>query len=425
MHRLSLVLFLGFLGSLAKATADSNFNLHFDQSYETYFSAQASTYQNTVLNPGNQYFQFPSEVGEIDFRPDWKFSFLKFHKLVMRPRYLLNSSRTRYTNPTSETNTARGKFELTDFFLEDQWADSLKTVVGLQVYQWGPAELINPSNPLFHFNNRQRGAFYKEKGQVLLRANLDWNKHWGQVFIFEPISNNEPEWVSRTNFVQKGLLKTEYRFDNPVNYMGLVVGREELQKSFFGEYLTVSPYEGFSLYTDARHTEGLIPYRPQGNIYAGYSLERNDAITSWYTLAVSGLRYEAVNYDLRLEYVYNEHGLNKEKFAQYLLTIQQLTPDLPNNLVAFAKPGLELLGQQYLYLSLRFPNLGKKEDMSLAFRIIGSVQDSSAVLQSDFDKNINDHLTAYLEAFTPSGAKETELNLFGQSFYMVGLKWNL
>ena len=413
--------FLSFIFILFSLTVRAEF----DQSYETYFSGQTNNYASSVLNPGNQVFQSPSEVVEADFRPNWQYILMKSHKVVLRPRYLLTASTIRLNNPTDEIRSTRGKIELTDFFLEDQWTDSLKTVLGLQVYQWGPAELINPSNPLFHFNNRQRGAFYKEKGQIFARANLDWDKHWGQVFIFEPISNNDPDWIGKSDFIPKGLIKTEYRLENPINYLGLVIGREELKKTFVGEYLTYSPYEGFSVYFDNRHTQGQIAYQPVSNIYGGYSLARNDTNTFWQTLSVSGLRYEATNFDIRIEYIFNEAGMTKEKFSQYLLTVQQLTPDLANNLIYFIKPGLELLGQNYAYLSLRIPNLGKKENMNLAFRLIGSLQDSSGVLQSDFDKNINDHLTAYLEAFSPIGSKETELNLLGQNFYMMGLKWNL
>lgn len=400
-------------------------NSRFDQSYETYFSLQQSPFHQSDLNTDNKIFQLPTETDEVDFRPDFKWTFSSSHKIVFRPRYLIDRKVIQLTNPDINLTGTRGKADITDFFVEDQWNDTIKTVLGLQVYQWGPAELISPSNPLFHFNNRQRGAFYKEKGQILIRANIDWDKHWGQVLILEPISNNEPEWISKEDFSAKGLIKTEYRFTNPINYMGLVVGQEEFKKSFVGEYINLSPWEGISVYADARGTKGLTAYRPQANIYGGYTLERNDQNISWYALATSGLRFENSLFDARLEYLFNEAGLTKEQFSQYLLSVQELTPDLPNNLINFARPGLELPGQHYIYLSVRIPNLGKKEDMSLAFRMIQSLQDLSAVLQSNFDKNLNDHLTFYLEALNPTNTKKKELNLAGQSFYMIGLKWNL
>ena len=41
----------------------------------------------------------------------------------------------------------------------------LSFTAGLQTYQWGPAELINPSNPFYHFQSQQGTFGFKSKGK--------------------------------------------------------------------------------------------------------------------------------------------------------------------------------------------------------------------------------------------------------------------
>lgn len=397
-----------------------------DSRYETYFSAMATPYmRNATLNSNNNILKLPSSSGEIDFRPDWRLKFSKTHRVVLRPRYLLYSQYYQYGDPILTETMSRGKIDVTDFFFEDQWTSLFTTVVGLQVYQWGPAELLNPSNPLFHFNSRQRTAFYKEKGQAFIRMNLDWNKNWNQVFIAEPITNAEPEWMSEQNFNAKGLLKTEFKSDSSLHYIGFVGGIEEQSKLFGGAYFNITPTDGFSIYADAKQTRGRVSYYPQLNNYGGYSLGRDDITTQWYMLSIAGLRFETSSMDLRLEYVYNEAGFTPTEFEQFLSSVKLLTPDIGRNTARFQKPGLEFLGRHYSYISLRLPNVFDVEDFSLAFRMLSSLQDYSSIFQFNLETALGDAWTFYTEALIPASNKDqTELNLFGQSTYMLGLRWN-
>ena len=87
MRRYFLLVLFSLFSLKAKA--------EFDQNYETYFSGQTNSYDSSVLNPGNQVFQSPSDLAEADFRPNWQYSLMKSHKIVLRPRYLLTASTIR------------------------------------------------------------------------------------------------------------------------------------------------------------------------------------------------------------------------------------------------------------------------------------------------------------------------------------------
>ncbi len=407
----------------------------FSFSNETYLAARTNPKSSTTINSDNRTFQLTTNDTSVDLRPELKITFnnrfANDSKLILRPRWILKTENTAYNSPDESKNTSQGNLQLSDLYLENIWSDQIKTTSGLQVYQWGPAELLNPSNPLFHFNNNQKSAFFKEKGQVLLRVNIDYNRNWSQVFIIEPISNNEPAWIATNttdntseNFYPKGLLRTEWNSSQGLNSASLVFGKEERQKNFLGETITYSPLEGVSVYLDAKQDESPLAFVPTVNNYGGDSLGSNTQ-SSLSQLAIYGIRLEDSNYDLRLEVVDNQAGWDKNQWTRVVKLLKTASPDLALNYSCFAKSGLELFSQRYYYFSLRLPNLGKKQDKNLAFRYLLSDLDGSSSLQTSLDWNASDSLTGFFEAVIPFGSTETDLNFTGQSTYLLGLKWNI
>ena len=392
---------------------------------------RAASKDTSAINADNRTFQLASGDLSYDLRPELKTQFAETSKLVLRPRFLAKAESYSFTNPEETKTISQGRWQLSDFYLENIWSESFRTTLGLQTYQWGPAELLNPSNPLFHFSNNQKSAFYKEKGQPLIKANLDPSQNLSLLLIIEPVSNNESPWMatanadgSAENFYPKGLLRGEWRSSQGLNNLGIVLGKEERQKNFIGETATYSPAEGLSVYFDGKQTEAANNFLPTANNYGGDSLANNPK-NSYTQLAIVGARIEGANYDLRFEVVDNQAGWDKSDWTRILRSLKTVNPDTGINYSRFAKPGLELFSQRYYYLSLRLPNLGKKQDWNAALRYLLSDLDGSSSLQTAADWNISDSWTGYLEALTPFGSSESDLNFTGQSSYLLGLKWNL
>lgn len=393
---------------------------------ENYFYGRSFSLKPVQLDPGNRLFSRPDYLANTDIRPELKLTYLD-QKWIVRPRWTYSYESIHFNDTNTNTYSSKGKIDLTDAYWESIFTDELRATVGLQVYQWGPAEFLNASNPIFHLNIQQRSTIFKEKGKVLVRLNVDYTQNLNQVFIYEPISNGERPWIADdTEFKPKALVKTEWISDSGVNSIGFVFGREERAMGFFGEYFSFSPTEGFSIYLDSKHTEKSPAYYPGANDYGSESLLYNPkAHAGWANFGVAGIRKEWSHLDLRFEYVYNTGGWTPEQFQGAKLTLIQQNPDTAKNFTRFASPGIELLGRGYGYLSLRFFNLGKKDNHSIAFRYLHAEGDSSSTLTTTYDWDFNDSINFFAEFYGSFGQKEGELNLLQQQSLMLGLRWSL
>lgn len=392
---------------------------------ENYFSGRYFSLEPVPLDSSNRIFNRPNYLGNIDIRPEFKLTF-ETQKWIARPRWTYTYENFHYGDSDTDETKSMGKIDLTDAYLESIWTDEIRTTLGLQVYQWGPAEFLNASNPIFHLNAQQRSTLFKEKGKVLLRLNVDYTRNWNQVFLYEPISNAEHPWIADDTFKPKSLVKTEWLGDSGTSSVGFVFGKEERGMGFLGEYFNFSPTEGFSIYLDSKHTENSPAYYPNANAYGSESLTFDPkARRGWVNFGVVGVRNEWSHLDLRLEYVYNTAGWTTEQFRNAKATLLQLNPDTSKNFSRFASPGLELIGRGYGYISFRFFNIGKKNNHSIAFRYLVSEADASSTLTSTYDWDFNDYISIFAEFFGSFGASESELNMLQQKSYTAGLRWSL
>lgn len=385
---------------------------------ESYFSYSNNVLADTFINPGNQILQLPSEAFAADIRAEVKWRDDR-NQIVLRPRYQAEKSRIVTTGLETEKNES--DWNVTDAFWETQVSDDFTLTSGLQVYQWGPAELINPSNPIFHFTSRQKSFGYKEKGKALIRANSTFGRSDSLVVILEPVSNNEAPWTEG-DFVPKAAIKYEHQVDDSASQIGVVAGQEEKENAFFGTYFNWQLSEAVSFYADGKTTRKEIGYKPVAKgVFS--DLEHPVSAKQWPVLAVGGLRWEG-DYDLRLEYIYNSAGYSEEEWQYVLNSVgNPLNPNYSSNLERFQKPGLELPGRQYVYFSYRVTEPFQVKDLSLYLRDLYSLQDFSSQAQFEFDKAISDSWVMFGSLTGASGRKETEFKLLNSWQTLVGVKW--
>jgi hypothetical protein len=368
--------------------------------------------------------EVPTWLNTLELRPDIQFSGVN-HSLVIRSRHFLQAKTIEYSNPDEEVNESDAHSDLSDLFFSSNWANSFSTTVGLQNYQWGPAEILSPSNPFFHFASDQRSFFYKEKGRVLLRAN--WTPdpqqaHWSIVGMYEPIDNQTRFWTADKEFKPKSAMKIEYQFENPANSIAVVGGQGEDQRGFVGEYATFSPVEGFSVYLDAQHRSGRSNYVPEANALGFYDLvDSQDDRT--FTLAVFGFRWEG-RVDFRQEFIINEAGYDPIEWPQAKASALTASPNVLLNAKRFAAPGLELRTQTYSYTSLRVPDVGPSKNASLSARWLSSMEHDSSVLQLNFEYNWNDRTVLSVEGLQFMGNPSGEFRIANDSQASAGFRWS-
>lgn len=416
------LIFLGFLcfhsAQSAPASTGSN-DIDFRFFYEGYFYYTRAQYADSLFNLGNEILLLPEHAGVSDQRAEFKLT-INDGKLLFRPRVISQTQQAKTEYTLKDEIKTEHHWNITDLFYEQQWGSQFASTLGLQVYQWGPAEFLNVSNPFFHFNSQQKTLIYKEKGHGLVRFNWDIARGHNLVFIAEPVSNNESYWYAEEVFQPQAALKYEWQSNNADKYFGLVIGKPDQADFFIGEYGQIQLDSGFSFYADLKHTMSQKYYEPVDRLtFVEMTLGNYKNKAS--SLAVAGIRYEG-NFDLRLEYIYNSLGYTEAQQELALIGAAQLSPYQLQNIVRFQKNGLELLSQNYLYGSFRKSNPFEWQDFNFYFRSLTALTDSSGMEQIEMDKNIGDHLGILGSFSLFRGNRDSEFKLLNDWSASVGFK---
>ena len=403
---------------LGRASAEMTY------SADVYLSRNEADIPGIGVNPQNQVLELPSGKTQFEVRPTVRLREESWQAIV-RPQIWLNNQEKTILNVRQ--NVSKNKFDITDAFIEKNWSSTFSTTVGLQVYQWGPAEFFNPSNPFFHTNSQQKNLLYKEKGRGLLRANVSFNKENSLVIAVEPVSNQEPEFIAEDAFTTKGFIKYEKSWSGTSNSVGVSAGIAEKNNIFLGEYFNWAINDIFSFYADIKHQKDHVHYVTVENGAFYDMVPADPKENQWSTLAVTGLRIEHP-VDIRFEYIYNSAGYDLDQTDQAIASATNFfNPKYPQNARRFFRPGLELLGRQYFYTSFRLTDPVLIQNFSFYLRWLHSFQDQTAQVQTEIEKSFFDSWTVYagqtLGTFeTGFSTSEFRLVQTGESY--VGLKYS-
>ncbi len=390
---------------------------------EWYNSAQAvDQNKNNIIDPTGRRLDSARARLETDLRINTKYTWQSGTRFIFRPRLLGDMNQYHYldTNETKTTNT--GKASLSEAYLEGNPLPPIALSIGLQNYQWGPAEFISPTNTFFRFRAGQRAYNFKEDGRFFLRMNWSPKADWSVIAIAEPINNGNSFWIYEQTFKPKSLIKFEYRGQNSLNYFGFDVGTIDDFVPFIGEYFNYEVLQGFSIYLDARHSNGFAQYEPEISSDGLYDMVYVRNAQAWRSLLVTGVRWES-RVDIRAEYIYNSYGLNKD---QMLTAFQSAVPQHPRgdeNLKKLMGSGMEILGQHYAYISFRVPDLFVQNN-NLALRYLRSLMDQSATIQLAADTAVGSAWTLFEEANFSVGDSTQELSALEKASGQIGVKWN-
>lgn len=389
---------------------------------ENYLSAEHRQPSESTVNPKNSVLKIPSYAAETDLRPEISYQ-SESTKWLARPRYLFGAREWSEGDPAHSRQIAEGRLNLTDAYVEWRQTETFRTTAGLENYQWGSAELFNASNPLYHLSTVGRSAFFKEKGQALVRFSHDTTTKWNNMLVLNPVSNNEPAWQDEGRFHSGGFLKSELRAQDGAKYFGFLAGRQNDGRQFAGEYAAYAFENGWSVYLDGRHMMGTRRFFPRSTPFGSLSdLETDDSRIS--TLGVLGARWEG-RFDARVEYLHNSEGFARDEFKTSLDAIRDAGLFSLLNLKRLLQPGLEMYGRHYGYASIRIPDLGRKKDISVAARTLASLQDGSALVQGTFEKPLTESTVVLAETSTTLGDRDLEMTLFDRFALLAGLRWTL
>ena len=387
-------------------------------------------------NVNNEAYRTPTEAYASLMRAEAKFRINTRLTFVIRPFFNVWYQRAY----VKSAGLKRGNFRIASYLNEGFGSATLdenaQFSYGLQVYNWGPAELITPSNPFFYEANLERSNVLETRGRMLSRLNLTWGKNVTFTAMAEPDSNGASTLPGDRKFDRRALARLELSDDTQTNYVGLTGGGGEKSRPFFGGYFNLEAFEGFSIYADALVRQGseayypkiAAPLQPQVGVgvgagagagaggsgsgaVAGEFVQSEVNSKEVYPLAVGGLRYAFENgADLRLEGLYEHAGYTKMQKDDALTLALEKSPNLPQNLAYYRSNGTLLTGRRFSYVSLRKADWGYKNGMSLSLRALTSLSDSSSRFLSLFESSITDSMTLLLYFSYAHGAQDTELN---------------
>lgn len=375
------------------------------------------------FNIGNRILEMPRESLVLLPRGEIRVVYQNKVRGILRPSYRLLGQRIEYKDPVEGKHGFYGKPDLTDAFIDFSLPKGFVFSVGKQSYQWGPSETQSPSNPLFHFERDAKSFLFQEVGKGFVKLNGGLSSTSTLTLLGEVFDNREPNWISEQSFSSKFLARYEKQFESSLNYFGLTAGQIEKQRSFVGEYWNWVLSDAISFYGDARQTQGANNYEPVLNAYGLYDMElAAESKSRYFTLSTLGLRWEG-DWDIRLEWLYNEAGYNAEQMKNALSAGSTLAPNLVQNLRRISRSGLELLGKNYGYFSLRQPKFLSISDLTFFLRHFKSLQDGSSATQINLEGPLSDSTIGYLGSSFAAGQSLQEFTLADRVQILFGARW--
>src|SRR5690606_19291186 len=149
------------------------------------------TNNENLINLDNNILKLPEYSGISEFRPNFMLSSNKI-QLVARPRIRFLYEETG-TGKDSQRSEGFSEAELNEGFASWFLSDQFSFTVGLQSFQWGPAEVLSPSNRLFHVTSLARDVLYEVRGKHIGRVNYSLGQNISVVLLSEYEQNKDEE----------------------------------------------------------------------------------------------------------------------------------------------------------------------------------------------------------------------------------------
>lgn len=375
---------------------------------------------DSLYNPDNQVARIPDHTFETDLRPTFNWELDSVHRFKVDPRVITQYTQTEYGDEKHSTD--KTKAFMNEINYQGTFGDH-QIALGIQNYQWGPAEMLSPTNPIFRFRFDQRSLFFQQRGRSLVRWNWQVSPDWNLVTMAEVAKNGDDLPKEDQKFTPNGLVKLERALGKSTDYIGFVVGKTPYKENFFGEYFSMMLSDEFSAYVDARHQDGTKNFYPDEDPSKVFlEREKSGGIK---TLANAGIRYEG-RVDVRFEYIYNGVGLDKDDWKKTQTSLTTLSPELGENFKRYFNGGRDFLQRQhYGYASLRAPDLGDKNQYTMFLRYFQNIEDSSYFTQIQMDRVTAESFNIYLEGSLYGGSKKTEFGSLLRHEISAGFRYSL
>jgi hypothetical protein len=408
------------------AAPEAGPSLAFRGHLEWITAAGGASSRPSPVNPGNRVLEVPAGGAQTELRADLRAEHGDALSAVLRPRFLVKVEKAETADGWQAERT-RIAVEWLEGYATWRVSDALSLSYGLQNFQWGPAELLSPSNRIFHATGLCRDPVWVVRGRHLVRVNLSAGRAASAVLLAEVGDDGEAPFVAGEPFEEKVQAKVEVTAPSGDLYGALTAGAGARSRAWFGEYVALPLVAGLSAYADAVHTVGRRAWYPVPDPVAGARFAQVGMETrALRTTALAGLRYAFENgNDLRLEAVFDEAGWTDRQLAlAERAALASLAAGDRAGLDRFLDPGFELLGRQLVYASLLLPDLPPGDRLTVQARYLRSLTDGSGVAFLTGSYDATDAVVAFASVSTTHGPADGALSRLTRATFAAGATVN-
>jgi hypothetical protein len=366
---------------------------------------QQNKIADSKVNRGNAIYLLPQYDLIGEFRPNLTVHYKRNTTFTLRPRLTVQQQRIVKSEPNMAQSKDKQSIFINESFLANIYSDSFQSVIGLQNFQWGPTELLSPSNIIFNDLGINRNFFYETRGKSLVRLNYAPSGQLSLILLAELLENGEKAPAYEDGFRQKGVLKAEFADQTQTNYLGAVLGVKKQNQPSFGLYGNYSTDFGISFYFDGKTGRGSQVLYPAIDAPVGPSFGKSSlSLESYKSTILTGIRYSFESgSDIRVEGVLDQTAWSKEDRDLGVVVLAQAPTE--RNFKLFIQPGSALPGREFIYTSARIPEFGWRDSLNLNARLLHSLTDSTQLRIVNLDTYLTDQLT-FSGGFTTTGMRE-------------------
>jgi hypothetical protein len=393
--------------------------------YET-----AQELSGSPINPGN-ILGIPDYSFVLDVHPDFYLDYRKL-RLMAKPRSVFSWSRFE-----EGVLIATDEFEA-DVFLNEwlvglQMTESLFVSIGRENLQWGPSNLISPSN-IFFRENGLRNPKLEVRGQGFARTVWIPSNRWSVSGIAnlsegadETINDFEPAYALKIDY-------TGYR-----KFFSLIPSYREDDREYLGTYAGWRATDGFFFYAEGLFSEGtnaLYPVDTGLKTPGGVSIisleATEDDSGSLEIEALVGVSYTfELGPTLALEYFLNTAGYTDKQIemvtdftqlADFVLSF--LPPNITQEFIDIDPlVDLNLSRLRKHYINLLYQHSLIRNVFSIGLRYTYNLDDNSSQLIPVVLYDLNDKVQLFLVGTQNFGPDDGEFRFFVDYSYFFGLQY--
>lgn len=381
----------------------------------------------STQNPDNDFFRLPRYVTQGELRPDFRLIFRRLD-FSIKPRLNVRWD-------IWEDGSMDGESDVDDDLFINEWlgrlqlSENLFLSYGRENLQWGPSFLFSPSNPFFRDNGRNNP---KKEIPGMDFARLVWLPDFSwSISLLANLDKGEQDFLFY-DFEKSYALKVDY--NGQESYAGMILSYQEKDRTKLGFFAGLTATDALLLYGEGSISKGTnVLYPVETNNPFSVSMEaENDKLSSLDGVFLAGGSYTLeAGPTLTLEYLYNGAGYNDSQAERFYQLRERASVNyqhlgLGNGLSQqmlsrTADPKMRFLRKNYLMLQYSHNDIW--DVLSLTFRLVRNIDDSSGQFISIIEYLMGDHIELFSIGSINTGSQDTEFRTVVDAQWMIGIEY--